>query len=72
MTNDEILLLLWGSGPSSDDVSVESKIQIDNFPLDMSYIEPEDGQVIYFSKPGWGGPVTQETEAARMAGLKAA
>lgn len=48
-------------------------ILIDNFPFDLS--EPLDfdaWQVEYYSLGGWGGPITPETEAARLAGLKAA
>lgn len=46
--------------------------QIDNFPFDVTASEHEEWQVIINSNPGWGGPITPETEAAKIAGLKAA
>lgn len=44
---------------------------IDDFPFDLA-LEGEQGEVILFHEGTWMGPVTEETEAARLKGLKAA
>lgn len=47
-------------------------VQIDNFPFDLTEKFPDEGQVEVYAKGIWMGPITEETEAARLAGLKAA
>lgn len=43
---------------------------LDGFPFDLTDIDPTDADHVIYSQGGWGGPITPETEAARIQGLK--
>ena len=43
---------------------------LDDFPFNIDETDLGDADIVLFSTPGWQGPVTPETEAARIQGLR--